>query len=94
MDTPAHAAAETAALARATRRRVYASTMIGNVVEYYDFTLYGTLAAVLAKLFFPSADPMVALFSTYAGCRSPTSSVRWARCSSGRSRTAGAAGAC
>ncbi|WP_413796890.1 MFS transporter [Streptomyces iranensis] len=41
--------------------------MIGNIVEYCDFTLYGTLAAVLAKLFFPSDDPKVALFSTYAG---------------------------
>jgi MHS family proline/betaine transporter-like MFS transporter len=49
------------------RRRVFASTMMGNIVEYYDFTLYGTLAAVLAKLFFPSADPVVALFSTYVG---------------------------
>ncbi|MBO3681938.1 MFS transporter [Streptomyces sp. NEAU-YJ-81] len=53
--------------AKSTRRRVYASTMIGNIVEYYDFTLYGTLAAVLAKLFFPSDDPTVALFSTYVG---------------------------
>jgi MHS family proline/betaine transporter-like MFS transporter len=49
------------------RRRVFASTMLGNIVEYYDFTLYGTLAAVLSKLFFPSADPTVALLSTYVG---------------------------
>ncbi|GAA1086668.1 MFS transporter [Streptomyces javensis] len=66
MDT-ADAAPRAAAPARSTRRRVYASTMIGNVVEYYDFTLYGTLAAVLAKLFFPSGDGLVALFSTYVG---------------------------
>lgn len=51
----------------AARRRVFASTMLGNIVEYYDFTLYGTLAAVLAKLFFPHSDATVALLSTYAG---------------------------
>jgi MHS family proline/betaine transporter-like MFS transporter len=49
------------------RRRVFASTMLGNIVEYYDFTLYGTLAAVLSKIFFPTEDATVALLSTYVG---------------------------
>lgn len=56
-----------AAASASARRRVFASTMLGNIVEYYDFTLYGTLAAVLAKLFFPTADATVALLSTYVG---------------------------
>jgi MFS transporter, MHS family, proline/betaine transporter len=56
-----------ATLSTSARRRVFASTMLGNIVEYYDFTLYGTLAAVLSTLFFPSADPTVALLSTYVG---------------------------
>ncbi|NUR94515.1 MAG: MFS transporter [Kribbellaceae bacterium] len=51
----------------ATRRRLFASTMIGNTVEYYDFTLYGTLAAVIATHFFPKGETTVALLAAYAG---------------------------
>jgi MHS family proline/betaine transporter-like MFS transporter len=50
-----------------TRRRVFFSSMIGNIVEYYDFTLYGTLAAVIATRFFPSGQTTVALLTAYAG---------------------------
>lgn len=53
--------------APAARRRIFASTMLGNVVEYYDFTLYGTLAAIIATQFFPSGDPTVALMAVYVG---------------------------
>ncbi|MDQ0824142.1 MHS family proline/betaine transporter-like MFS transporter [Arthrobacter sp. B2I5] len=53
--------------APAARRRIFASTMLGNVVEYYDFTLYGTLAAIIATQFFPSGDPTVALLAVYVG---------------------------
>src|ERR1700684_3431410 len=34
---------------------------IGNLLEWYDFGLYGLLAPVLAPLFFPSVDPVAAL---------------------------------
>jgi MFS transporter, MHS family, proline/betaine transporter len=54
-------------VAPAARRRIFASTMLGNVVEYYDFTLYGTLAAIIATQFFPSNDPTVALLAVYVG---------------------------
>lgn len=53
--------------APAGRRRIFASTMLGNVVEYYDFTLYGTLAAIIATQFFPSDNPTVALLAVYVG---------------------------
>lgn len=49
------------------RRRIFASTMLGNIVEYYDFTLYGTLAAIIATQFFPSNDPTAALLAVYVG---------------------------
>ncbi|WP_433511993.1 MFS transporter [Nonomuraea sp. CA-143628] len=49
------------------RRRLFASTMIGNTVEYYDFTLYGTLAAVIASHFFPKGETTVALLAAYVG---------------------------
>lgn len=50
-----------------TRRRVFASTMLGNVVEYYDFTLYGTLAAIIATQFFPDTNSTVGLLAVYLG---------------------------
>ena len=51
----------------ATRRRVFISTMLGNVVEYYDFTLYGTLAAIISSQFFPSGDSTASLLAVYIG---------------------------
>src|SRR3954452_407426 len=51
-------------------RRVAAATAIGTAVEWYDFFIYGTAAAlVFNKLFFPSFEPLVgtlAALSTYA----------------------------
>jgi MFS transporter, MHS family, proline/betaine transporter len=49
------------------RRKVLLSAMLGNVVEYYDFSLYGTLAVIISRQFFPSGDPTVGLMSAYAG---------------------------
>jgi MHS family proline/betaine transporter-like MFS transporter len=40
--------------------------MIGNVLEWYDFVVYGFLASILGELFFPSSDPMVSLIKSFA----------------------------
>ena len=40
---------------------------VGNLLEWYDFGLYGLLAPVLAPLFFPSIDPVAALIGAYGG---------------------------
>ena len=40
--------------------------MIGNFIEWYDFTIYGYLAVVIAPLFFPSEDRLVSLMATFA----------------------------
>lgn len=41
-----------------TTRRVTAAVTIGAVIEWYDFLLYGTAAALIfPKHFFPSGDP-------------------------------------
>lgn len=46
------------------RHRVMAG-FIGNVVEWYDFALYGYLAGIIAPLFFPAEDSAAGLIATY-----------------------------
>ncbi len=56
--------------AASSMRHVLWASVIGTFVEWYDFLIYGTAAAlVFNKLFFPSFDPAVgtlAAFGTYA----------------------------
>ncbi|MFD7630226.1 MFS transporter [Streptomyces sp. NPDC059851] len=51
-------------------RKIVAASLIGTTVEWYDFFLYGSAAAlVFNKLFFPAADPLTGTliaFVTYA----------------------------
>jgi len=62
--------AETQLSSPATLRRVVGASMIGTTIEWYDFFLYGTAAAlVFNKLFFPASEPLVGTmlaFATYA----------------------------
>ncbi|WP_329793619.1 MFS transporter [Lentzea sp. DG1S-22] len=51
-------------------KKVVGASLIGTTVEWYDFFLYGSAAAlVFNKLFFPTADPLTGTllaFTTYA----------------------------
>ncbi|MDX2848189.1 MFS transporter [Actinacidiphila glaucinigra] len=51
-------------------RRIVAASLIGTTIEWYDFFLYGSAAAlVFNKLFFPNEEPLVGTllsFLTYA----------------------------
>jgi MHS family shikimate/dehydroshikimate transporter-like MFS transporter len=48
-------------------RSVAAASMIGTLIEWYDFFLYGTAAAlVFNKLFFPTLDPVAGTLASLA----------------------------
>ena len=47
-------------------RTVIIASSVGNVIEWYDFYLFGSLATVLAAQFFETSHPMAALLSTIA----------------------------
>ncbi|HKJ95050.1 MAG TPA: MFS transporter [Gammaproteobacteria bacterium] len=49
---------------RHTPRTVVAGT-VGNVMEWYDFALYGYFAPVIAQLFFPSDNHIASLIATF-----------------------------
>lgn len=55
---------------RTPLRRVVMASLIGTTIEWYDFFLYGSAAAlVFNRLFFPEYDPLVGTllaFATYA----------------------------
>jgi len=55
--------AEEAISKHATRNVV--AGCIGNVLEWYDFALYGFFAPVIAKLFFPTEDQISSLLATF-----------------------------
>ena len=49
-----------------TIRLVIVASSLGTVFEWYDFFIYGTLAAVIGKLFFPSDNPTLQLLLALA----------------------------
>lgn len=48
------------------RRKALMAGAMGNIVEYYDFFLYGVFATTIAHLFFPQSDATVGLLATFA----------------------------
>src|SRR6516165_449801 len=40
---------------------------VGNLLEWYDFGLYGLFAPIFAQLFFPEQDRAASLIGAYAG---------------------------
>ena len=52
-------------LGMATGRRTSLAGTIGSLLEWYDFTVYGLLAPILGKLFFPADDPLASLLAAF-----------------------------
>src|SRR6185437_10803492 len=47
-------------------RRVVIAASVGNIIEWYDFYVFGSLASILAVKFFEKSHPVAALLSTIA----------------------------
>ncbi len=46
-------------------KKVIASTMLGNGLEWYDYALYGMFTALISKHFFPAGNDTVSLIATF-----------------------------
>ena len=49
-----------------SRRRVVAAGIAGNVMEWYDFSVYGYFARTIGNLYFPTDDPDASLLAAFA----------------------------
>ncbi len=45
--------------------RVLAAGLVGNILEWYDFAVYGFFAPTIGKQFFPSDDPATSLIAAF-----------------------------
>src|SRR5215831_13026961 len=53
------------ASARPGLPRVIVAATIGNVLEWFDFLVYGFFAVTIAEVFFPADSPTVSLLITF-----------------------------
>ena len=42
------------------------AALVGNLLEWYDFAVYGFMAAMIGKAFFPATDPLNSLLLSFA----------------------------
>ncbi len=48
-----------------SRIRLIAAGTIGNVLEWYDFAIYGYFAVSIGRNFFPSGDPVAQVLAAF-----------------------------
>jgi MFS transporter, MHS family, proline/betaine transporter len=53
------------ALARPRLSGVIIAATIGNVLEWFDFLVYGFFAVTIAEVFFPASNPTISLLATF-----------------------------
>ena len=51
---------------RSGSRRAIIAAVLGNILEWYDFAVYGFMATILAGHFFPANDEVTSLLATFA----------------------------
>jgi MHS family proline/betaine transporter-like MFS transporter len=54
------------AASKSLNKRAVAAAVIGNALEWYDFTVFGLMTVVIAELFFPSSSDYSSLLLTTA----------------------------
>lgn len=48
-----------------SRRRLVIAGTVGNIMEWYDFAVYGYFAQVIGRHFFPADNPMTSLIASF-----------------------------
>ena len=48
-----------------TERRIIAAGTIGNLLEWYDFAIYGYFAPSIGRVFFPSSDAVAQILAAF-----------------------------
>ncbi|MCD8505012.1 MAG: MFS transporter [Burkholderiaceae bacterium] len=48
-----------------TARRAILSGVVGNVLEWFDFAIYGFFAVTIGKIFFPQEDPVAQVLAAF-----------------------------
>src|SRR5215467_4602383 len=59
------AALSSTSSARPSLSSVIIAATIGNVLEWFDFLVYGFFAVTIAEVFFPAGNPTVSLLITF-----------------------------
>ena len=49
-----------------TNKKSIASALIGNILEWYDFAIYGYFASAIGLAFFPKSDPTAQLLMAFS----------------------------
>src|SRR5580692_7572644 len=57
--------ATSGAMPQTTLTKAVVAAVIGNVLEWFDFVIYGFLAVTIAEVFFPTGNPTVSLLVTF-----------------------------
>jgi MHS family proline/betaine transporter-like MFS transporter len=57
---------ETDARAGVRIRQNIGAALVGNMLEWYDFAVYGFMVAIIGKAFFPATDPLSSLLLSFA----------------------------
>jgi MHS family proline/betaine transporter-like MFS transporter len=52
--------------ARAVPQRALVAACVGNLVEWYDFAIFGAFATIIANTYFPGEDATASLLATFA----------------------------
>jgi len=48
------------------RRKLYIAGFVGEIMEWFDFTVYGFFALIIANNFFPAENHFISLIATFA----------------------------